>query len=322
MFFEFKDCSVRSIGRWARLKNSLITTAPGSKLEIAFRGDIITLYFDMKNNEFPYPHLWLSVDGGPFFESTLEYFIRVKCSGTSNHLLTVVYKGGQEITNRWYGNLIGKIEFLGYEAEDRATLPEVNKKTIEFVGDSITEGVLVDVDYKPFPDEDHPNRPYQHDALGTYAAVAAELLELEPTFSGYGGVGATRGGGGQVPPAAQMYPYYFDGCPTNYKSCDYIVVNIGTNDRYNVDIFSEKYYELLEVIVKRNPTSKIIAMIPFMGVLRDQIKDTVNKFNKEYNTDISLVDTEGWIPSVIMHPDRRWHHKAGEKLAKVLKEIL
>lgn len=322
MFYGFNDKSIRRVGRWAILKNSLLTTAPGSKLEITFSGDMITLYFDMKNNEFPFPHLWLSLDGGAFFETTLEYFVRVKCDKSSKHVLTVIYKGGQEITSRWFGELVGKIEFLGYDAEANAEPVESKKKTIEFIGDSITEGIGVDVEYKPFPDEDQPNRPYQHDSLGTYAYVAAKKLGLEPIISAYGGVGVTRGGGGQVPPADEMYPYYFDGYPKDYSSCDYIVINMGTNDRYNVEIFSEKYYKFLEVVFKYNPNSKIFIMIPFMGVLRTQIIDTVNKFNFEKNTNMIIIDTEGWIPSVIMHPDRRWHKKAGEKLATVLGGLL
>lgn len=320
MKFKFNDKSVRAIGRWGVDSDSYVTTATGSKLEIAFKGKLITLHFDMCDNQSPYPHLWISVDNKNRFEATLDHYIRVWCEDDGEHLLTVVYKGGQEITPRWYKPLVGKVQFCGYEAKDCACLPETKSKTIEFVGDSITEGVLIDAQYMPFSENGPLNRPFQDDVLATYAAITAENLKMEAYFAGYGAVGVTKSGCGEVPAAAQMYPFCFDGCRVSYPPCDYIVINHGTNDRRNPDEFEQKYYELLSVIYNRNPESKIIAMVPFIGAFRNEIHETVKKFNKQNNTDIFVVDTDGWVPSEPLHPLRESHFKAAQKLTAVLKE--
>lgn len=320
MFFPFSDPSVRATGRWSHLDMCYITTAAGSKLEIAFRGKLITLHFSMRNNEEPYPHLWLSLDGGPRFEATLDHFVRVCSDDSGEHILTVVYKGGQETTPRWFEPLVGKVQFLGYDADDSAVLPENTKKTIEFVGDSITEGVLIDEHYAPIVPNGQKNRPFQDDVLATYAATAARILNLEPIFAGYGAVGATKSGCGEVPLAAEMYPYCYDGQPITHKSCDFVVINHGTNDRKNPEAFPQKYRELLEVIVKHNPDSKIVAMVPFIGAFREQIKSIVNDVNTDFGTDIFVVDASGWVPAEPVHPNREKHKIAGEKLAEILKQ--
>lgn len=320
MFFSFNDPSVRAIGRWAQLDMSYITAAAGSKLEIAFTGDMITLHFSLRNNEAPYPHLWLSVDGGARFEATLDHYIRVHCNSFNSHILTVVYKGGQESTARWFEPLVGKVQFLGYDADDSAVLPPCTKKTVEFVGDSITEGVLVDAHYSPILPHGQADRPYQDDVLGTYAAIAADELDLEPVFAGYGAVGATKSGCGNVPPAAEMYPYCYDGHPKTHKPCNFVVINHGTNDRGNPDIFCEKYRQLLDVIVKHNPNSNIVAMIPFIGAYREVIPNIVKEYNKTYGTDIFVVDASGWVPAEPLHPNRESHKIAGKRLAEILKQ--
>lgn len=320
MFFPFNDTSVRATGRWAHLDMCYITTAAGSKLEIAFRGNMITLHFSMRNNEAPYPHLWLSLDGGARFEATLDNYIRVYCEDAGEHILTVVYKGGQEVIPRWFAPLVGKVQFMGYDAEDSAILPENTKKTVEFVGDSITEGVLIDEHYAPIIPNGQKNRPYQDDVLATYAATAARILNLEPIFAGYGAVGATKSGCGEVPPAAEMYPYCYDKMPISHKPCDFVIINHGTNDRHNPEAFPQKYRELLEVIIKYNPNSKIVAMIPFIGAFHDEIKNVVNEVNGIYGTDIFVVDASGWVPAEPLHPNRENHKIAGEKLAAILRQ--
>ena len=75
--------------------------------------------------------------------------------------------------------------------ENPAELPADERKTIEFVGDSITEGVLIDVDFYDkdsdfISSQDQNNRCYQDDVCATYAWQTAEALNLRPIFMGYG----------------------------------------------------------------------------------------------------------------------------------------
>jgi len=78
-------------------------------------------------------------------ESAVDHVLRVETMTDEEHLVKVIFKGAVEIHHRWYAPLIGKVTFTGYDTEKSAQLPEDKRKIIEFVSDSITEGVLIDV---------------------------------------------------------------------------------------------------------------------------------------------------------------------------------
>ena len=67
MFIDYKSPSVR----FAEINNTMTATAAGSSIEIAFKGDGILLKFDLTNKEYPYPHLWMQLDGGAWIEAQL-----------------------------------------------------------------------------------------------------------------------------------------------------------------------------------------------------------------------------------------------------------
>ena len=139
--------AVRFTGRW-NITDSATTTAPGGMIEIAFQGNAAVLHFDIQTNQQPYPHLWIKVDHGAKIEVPIDRYIRIETETNGNHIIMVVFKGAIEMQHRWYQPLIGKVSFCGFEAEQEGTLPDDFRKTIEFIGDSIIEGVLVDEEYK------------------------------------------------------------------------------------------------------------------------------------------------------------------------------
>ena len=138
-------------------------------------------------------------------------------------------KSAVEFQNRWKKPIEPKVTFTGAYADDFYVLPPDNRKTIEFVGDSITEGVLTDPACSPF-ENDGNNRVFEDDVFATYAYRTAEKLDFRPIIAAYGGIGLTMGGSGNMPGAATMYCSCFDGAQTNYPDPDYIVLNLGTND--------------------------------------------------------------------------------------------
>jgi len=69
------------------------------------------------------------------------------------------------------------------------------------------------------------------DSTAGYAWLTAKTLNLRPITMGYGSLGTTRPGAGDIPKAAESYPYYSDNCPMESANADYIVINHGTNDR-------------------------------------------------------------------------------------------
>lgn len=323
MFYSYKDKSINYTGRWCEYESSFCSTAPGSYFKIAFDGKDITLYFDMLWNSEPYPHLYLSLDGGAKFESTLSSFLRVEASCDGRHILTVIFKSAVEMQHRWNLPLIAKVSFLGYEAQNSSELFKSCEKVIEFVGDSITEGVLINEEKQADKNNGFNNRVYQDDSTATYAYLTAKNLKLTPIVMGYGAVGATKGGCGGVPKAAEAYPYCFKSHKINYPSPDYILINHGANDRgASSEEYLKAYGELLDVIREINPGSRIIALSAFCGVFHKELGEFIGKYNKENSCDILFIDSSSWVSSEPIHPDRIGHKAIAEKLTKILREKL
>lgn len=322
MFININDSCVRFTGRWQINESSAVTTAPGSMVEIAFWGTYAVLYFDLYLSTHPYLHMWISVDDGAKIEVPLDHVIRVEAPDEGNHIIKLIYKGTMEMQHRWYRPLVGRIDFRGVESEGAAILPEDNRKVIEFVGDSITEGVLVDPQYN-FEKCDQLNRPSQDDSTATYAYLTAENLGMKPQIMGYSGTGVSQGGCGAVPRASIAYPYNFDGSPTDKEPPGIIVINHGANDREaNAEMYTEGYTQLLEVVRKYNPAAKIVALSAFCGAYSKELEYVVEKFNADNNDNIYFINSTGWLPKEPLHPERTGHKIAAQHLTEELKKIL
>lgn len=323
MFFDISSSAVRFCGRWDTTGDRAITTAPGGMIEIAFSGEWAVMHFDIDMNMEPYPHLWISVDDGAKIEAPVSRVLRVEAKGEGEHYIKVIYKSAVEIQHRWYQPLIGKLCFLGFDAEKEGTLPEDNRKVIEFIGDSITEGVLIDAFYDFDKANDQMNRPYQDDSTATYAYLTAMKLGMRPHIMGYGAVGVTKGGCGSVPKAGESYPYNFCGSEAACSGAEVIVINHGANDRgHTAEEYTKEYYDFLLLVRKKNRASKIVVLSAFCGVYPKELKATVESFNKENNDNIFFIDSAGWIPDDPLHPLRDGHKIVSEHLYEELKKIL
>lgn len=320
MFFDYKDSSVRYTGRFGEYNNTMTATTPGAYFEVAFKGDYVLLRFEIGDNEKPLPHLWVSLDGGDMFETAVDSYLRVNTKD-GDHVLKVIYKGGQEAPARFTLPLRGKISFLGYEADDKGVLEPDTRKTIEIVGDSITEGVFVDEHIKICEIDQH-NRPYQDDACANYAYLTAQNLNLREFRMGYGAAGATRGGWGGVPKAVEAYPFCFEGCPVGYGHPDYILINHGANDRgATAETYVKEYRALLELVRKTHPDSMIISLSAFCVAYPNELKAMIDEYNKETGDEVKFIDGGGWVEPVPLHPTREGHKIIAEKLTAELKKL-
>lgn len=163
--------------------------------------------------------------------------------------------------------------------------PEDTRPIIEFIGDSITEGISIDVGH--FNYRNNRDMVYWNDSTAGYAWRTAKEPNFRPVIMGYGCLGTTKGGTGGIPPVTESYQYYSDGFPTQSQNADFIVINHGTNDRgADKEFFKQKYFEFLCVVRKRNPNSKIISLTPFSGCLAKEIKEVVERYNNEKDDDI------------------------------------
>ena len=321
MFFSYQSASVELQGRWYDTGKSAVTTAAGAYFRCAFRGDLIRLHFDITGNIDPYPHLYLSLDGGTRFEAPVDKYLLVRTT-PGEHTLTVIYKSANEQQARWYAPLEGKIVFCGFEAEDAGTLARDTRPQMEFVGDSITEGILIDADYHY--DNENPcveDRTLQDDSTAGYAWLTAEAMGYRPILMGYGAVGATHSGSGLVPAAPEAYPYCYENAPISHKNPEVILVNHGANDRRNRDQYPKCYADLLDVIRKHNPESKIVCLSPFAGWMDDLLPEIIKNYNETRGTAIPLILSTGWIPEAPLHPLRDGHKIVAAHLTEELRKL-
>ena len=195
-----------------------------------------------------------------------------------------------------------------------------NKKQAEKKMEKSARNILLFLEKKT---DDFQNRPFKDDACATYAWRTAENLNLRPYIVGYGGMGVFNVGNASVPKASEVYPYNFYGSPVNYPAPDYILINYGVNDyRYDADVFTQNYLELLKVIRKRCPMTEIFILPCFRGDHFEVLKNFIDEYNRDYNDNLCFIDSSGWVPEVPLHPLRAGHKIISEKLTAELKKLL
>lgn len=319
MYFDVKSPAIRFTGRWNVTEKGAVTTAPGSMMEIACSGKMMVLHFNISTNQAPLPHLWIRIDQGAKIEVPLDRYLHIEAPQDGPHMVEIIFKSAVEMQHRWYEPLVGKVTFVGFEADSQAELPADGRKVIEFIGDSITEGVLIDAHFDPGK-LDQPNRVYQDDATATYAWLAAEELGMKPVIMGYGAVGMTKSGQGAVPAVGMSYPYCYNNVPCRSFGSDIIVINHGTNDMYaDEQHYVSAYTDFLQMIREKNKNALIVVLSPFCGVFDKTLGELVARYNQENEENVLFISSEGWIPRSPIHPNRDSHEIAARNLAKALK---
>ncbi len=327
MVIPYTQESVRLTGRWARLPDRAVTTAPGAYIECAFEGDMAVLRFDVTRNVPVVPHLWISVDGGDRTEVMLDRYLRIRTSRPGRHTVQVIFKSASEESARWREPLTGAVQFLGVQTDCPTALAPDTRQLMEFIGDSITEGVSIDTNYRegmlPPLECNALTLAYQNDAAATWAFRTAEALDCRPVIMGYGSVGATRGGQGRVPAAPQSYPFCYEGVPLDIPQADLVVINHGANDyAATPERYAEAYTELLDRVRARSPRAAVFAVSAFRGTHRETLAALIPKYNEANGCRVHFIDTAGWIPPEPLHPHRDGHETVAAHLAPVIREIL
>ncbi len=329
MFISYTHESVRLTGRWKHYGDRAVATSAGSYIEFAFEGDMAVARFDVAINQMPYLHLWIQIDGGDMVEASVDRYIRIKTRNSGKHVCKMIFKSSVEQTGRWYAPLTGAVQFLGVQTEKPVRIEPDNRPIMEFIGDSITEGVLIDTDYcegtQPAFEVDQLCRPYQDDSCATWAWLTSEKLGYRPLIMGYGAVGATRAGCGRVPAVFESYPYYFDGEPLdeNLPQADVVVVNHGANDHgKDPELYKDGYRKLLDTVRRRSPHATVFAVSAFAGSQKDTLDELVKEYNLQNGCKVHFVNASEWIPPQPLHPHRDGHRIVAEHLVPVLTGIL
>ena len=114
MFVPYTHESIRLTGRWDTSSPACaVATATGSYVEFCFDGDMAVARFDIEANMPPLLHLWVQLDGGDRIEAQVDRYLRVCAARPGRHICRIIYKGGTEVSGRWYLPLHGKVTFRG-----------------------------------------------------------------------------------------------------------------------------------------------------------------------------------------------------------------
>jgi lysophospholipase L1-like esterase len=318
------DSKLQFHGRWDRRQPDRAITVNGGGYVIAkFDGRSITARFDMTRNKPPVPTIaWRIDDDIEWRESEIAASVELeKDLKPGPHTIFLMARGLDEHQPRWAEPLTASITFQGVDFPTGGKLldpPAEPKLKIEFLGDSITEGVRV---HRNQPGRD--TWPWQTDALLAWPSQTGLKLGASWRQVGFGAVGVTKGGSGGVPPAPDSFDWFYKDCPRDAWQPDVVVINHGTNDGgASSEKFRPAYARYLELIRKAYPNARILALRPFAGTHADDIKAEVTTRNTSGDGRVSFVDTRGWLAPADftdrVHPNAGAGPKVADKLAPLI----
>lgn len=316
---------VHHYGRWNRLVDRAITVNSGSHAVAQFSGTGVSALFDTSLNQAPSPTLAWRIDQGSWQEGELAPTLplaRDLPAGT--HEVTLMVRGLNEGQSRWSPPLVSSVTFLRFEVADGgAVLPSARpvRPRIEFLGDSITEGVAVWSNYNG-----QSTPCWRSDGRRAYASQTAQLLGAEWRQVGFGRQGLLIEGNGSVPRADDAFNWIYQGVPRDDWQPNLVVVNQGTNDwGASAAQFSSAYATFIASIRTAYSRAKIVAMRPFGGAHEVEIKAEVDARRSAGDDRVYYVDTTGWLTGSDFtdgtHPNEQGSQKAASALASTLRAI-
>ena len=318
---QFRFC-----GRWdLRAADHAVTVNSGSYVLIGFSGSSLAADFDLTVNQPPLPTIAWRIDAGEWQEAEIAATVPL-AEGLANgpHTVMLMARGLDEHQSRWYKPLVASITICGVElakggAIEKA-LPAWDAPALkmEFLGDSITEGVLVQG-----PRDGKKSWPWFTDARLNYAGRTAMALGAAWRQVGFGATGLAHGGSGHAPGALDSFNFFYADCPRDAWQPDVVVVNQGTNDHgMPAEQYQALYAKYLALIRAAYPKAKIVALQPFCGAQAVPIKAAVDARVAAGDPRVYYLDTAGWYPTGPLHPNVTSSAALAEKLVKALQETV
>jgi len=312
----------RFFGRWdLRAAGRAVTVNSGSYVLARFTGAGLSAQFDVSLNRPPFPTLTWRVDDGAWQEAEVAATVKLAAGlAAGPHTVLLMARGLDEHQSRWRPPLTASITFLGLEPVDggqlEPALPAWDHPALkmEFLGDSITEGVLVQA---PRPGRD--SWAWRTDARQAYAGQTALALGAAWRQVGFGATGLAHGGSGGAPGALESFNFFYAGCPRDDWQPDVVVVNQGTNDGgMPGDKYQPLYVKYLALIRAAYPRAQIAALRPFCGAEAASIQAAVAARRAAGDQRVHYIDTTGWYQGDI-HPNAAASAPLAAKLVAALK---
>jgi hypothetical protein len=306
-------------GRWDFTGGKAITVYSGSHVTARFQGTGVSARLDLSRSQNPVTTVTWQIDGGEWKEGDVKATMPLATGlAPGTHDVVFMARGMEELQNRWTPPVIAALSFTAFDVEGGALVPTArpNRTKIEFIGDSLTEGVRV------VPDGTDP----QHtNGRLAYPCLTAQALGAEWRQVGFGHQGVLQAGHGNVPKAAESFNWVYATVPRDSWVADMVVLNQGTNDRdASPAAFSPELAKYLGIIRAGYPQAQIFVLRPFGGYREAEVKaETLAKIAAG-DARIYYVDTTGWLTAADytegLHPNIMGHQKVTAQLIAELKK--
>ena len=308
---DLTDSNINYIGRWDKTSSTTYRSYwGGASLTTRFTGTTVKVKLAEKT-------VFMAVIDGvanTYWDAsgTVDLTSTPLASGT--HTLRIVSK--YEKT---------ELPFQGLVLDAGATtVKPPSSPLVEFVGDSITAGVLT-----------------SEMAVTDYAWLTGERLGAEHTQIAYPGITLSDGYHYSDNTFPGMESLYFklqqaNHCPDvacsanplwnfdNYTA-KLVVVNLGTNDAFNSvpsSTFQSRYTSFLQNIRAKYPNADIFALRTFGGYYQAETQAAVNARVNAGDAKVHFIDTTGWLESTDygdgVHPNDAGHVKVTNRLLPIL----
>ncbi len=251
---------------WNVQPGAATTANAGAGFRTLFTGATCGLNFDVSGMVTPPSQLWWRIDNGPWTQATVAGTITcappAATAGNADvpyHLLEVAVKSTTETANRWNAGASTRLVFTGLTLATGASVaaPLAAPLKLLVFGDSVTEGIRT-------LGEAATTDPDRNDALSGWAYRLGALLGAEVGVVGFGGLGVTAAGSGNVPALATSWSSLYAGASRSLAAPpDLMVLDIGTNDG-TTDI-TAAMTGLLNALLAACPATPIAVLRPFNG---------------------------------------------------------
>lgn len=318
-------------------KLELISTA--AHFGFTFKGKECKIYVSI-NNPNGHNYLQYELDG--------VYQNRIKVSG--NDTLPIIIKTEKDtIHNIWIYKCTeahtGPVFIEKIEGNNTSILELPNRKTIEFIGNSITCGAASDSsEVKCGQGEYHD----QHNAYYSYGARLARNIGLNYMVTSVSGIGIYRNWNSDGPTMPQVYEntdLQFDSnrkWDFNIFTPDIVSIALGTNDYsdgdgvkerkpFDPETYSKTYIEFIKLIKIKYPKAQIALLSSPMidGARRDTLESCLSNIkvsiDKEFPNDqeVAIYNFKGnYHNGCSWHPSVEEHKKMAEELTPFFEDLL
>ena len=285
--------AIHYYGRWAVFPAFATTVNSGSHVTATFHGTGLSARFNIASN-MTHPERDVADRWRPLERGRDRRHAAARHRAYRRHARRSLWYAGSMKIRAMTPPLVSSVTFQTLDVTGGAIdlSPRPIKRKIEFLGDSITEGVNTHKAAE-IP-KDTPT--WRADGRLDYSCQTALALDAEWRQVGFGRQGLTIGGNGGVPVAQDAFNFIYANMPRDSWQADMVVINQGTNDGgANSQTFRPLYVTFLERIRAAYPNAQIAAMRPFAGAHADDIKNAVMTRVTAGDVKVFYIDTTGWI---------------------------